>query len=60
MALVKCRECQRPISTDTHKCPMCGALTGKNTPAANGCLLFLFIFIGLPILIWIVAAINTK
>jgi hypothetical protein len=35
MALVKCRECKREISSKAHKCPNCGAKP-KNT-VAIGC-----------------------
>ncbi|EGV0624897.1 hypothetical protein JFZ42_002272 [Salmonella enterica] len=29
MALVKCKECGKPISTEAKQCPHCGCLTGK-------------------------------
>lgn len=45
MALVKCRECGREISSDAKSCPNCGAKP-KNK-AATGCagVLALFVFI---------------
>src|SRR5260370_34378543 len=43
MALTKCKECGKEISTTADKCPSCGASTGSHK--GLGCLLFVCISI---------------
>jgi len=51
LALIKCKECEREISSDAAACPNCGKPVVKTTPAAKGCLsviavIGLFVLIG--------------
>lgn len=45
MALIKCKECSKQISSKAKSCPHCGALTPKKTSVLTW---ILFVFIGLP------------
>lgn len=38
MALIKCKECGKEISSAAAACPNCGKPVAKTTPAAKGCL----------------------
>ena len=38
MALIKCKECGKEISSAAAACPNCGKPVVKTTPAAKGCL----------------------
>ena len=52
MAIIKCSECSKDISTKAEQCPHCGAKVKKSSNIVKYGLLFLFIFVVvIPILI---------
>ena len=59
MALIKCGECGREISTTAENCPYCGSKTshGKNLAEARGCLVgWVFAVIALMVGVFLMAA----
>jgi hypothetical protein len=46
MALVKCRECGKEVSSQAQKCPSCGKNLKMSTPKRIFWLLFLFVILG--------------
>jgi len=46
MALIACKECGKPISSDAKSCPGCGAKPPTPKVAAYGCLLLCILFFG--------------
>lgn len=53
MALIKCKECGKEISTQAASCPHCGAVrfVPKEKPKTSGCAWIALLFIGIPFLL---------
>jgi hypothetical protein len=46
MALIKCRECGREVSSSAKSCPQCGAKLPKKTSFVTWAVLIFFVFVG--------------
>lgn len=53
MALIKCKECGREISSSAINCPHCGAPINSEPTGTSKIAIILGAIIGLPILIYI-------
>jgi len=54
MAMVKCKECGKEISSDAKICPNCGAKIKKKT----GCSIFVISFIGIMFIVYIISQMS--
>jgi hypothetical protein len=50
MALVKCKECGKEISSAAAACPNCGKPISKTSPAAAGCLIVIIVIVVLALI----------
>jgi hypothetical protein len=50
MALIKCKECGKEISSAATACPNCGKPISKTTPAATGCLVVIIVIVVLALI----------
>lgn len=58
MALIKCKECEKEVSTKAEKCPNCGAPVKKK---GIGCLGFSVLFIGFIVFVIVLGSVlNTS
>lgn len=59
MALIKCKECKKEVSSKADKCPNCG-VDVKRKPAGCGTLLVLLLFAGVMANVWDSISTNTS
>lgn len=57
MALVKCKECAKEISSQAPSCPHCGAFRFAPPKKTSGCAIALAVLVGVPLL-WVVYIYN--
>jgi hypothetical protein len=50
MALIKCKDCRKEISSDAPVCPHCGKPISKQSQTATGCLIVIVFFVILSVI----------